>query len=162
MSSRRETDPGCCRGEGVEVVGKGEREKGTGEHTKRTFPHSHWLGKQEGLHFVSSCNQQCVKSGVFKGIRFSWFRALRYSTAHGQRAGKQRGSIQHGYSGLKSAWGTQWGDQLLFSEHVPQRQSSERPVCRNKAAGWHQLLLLPLTTNIKPPAGSSALLTLVT
>ena len=57
MSPRRETDPGCCRGEGVEVVDKGEREERTGERTKRTFPHTHWLGKQEGLHFLSSCNQ---------------------------------------------------------------------------------------------------------
>lgn len=35
-----------------------------GEHTRkctRTFPHNHWLGKQKGLNFVSSCNQQGLR-----------------------------------------------------------------------------------------------------
>lgn len=93
MSPRRETDPGCCRGEGVEVVGKGETERNVqGNAQREHFPIATGL-ENEGLHFVSSCNQQCVKSGVSKGIRFSLVRALRYCTAPGQRAGKQPGSI---------------------------------------------------------------------
>ena len=79
MSSRRETDPGFCRGEGVEVVGKGERERNAqGNAQREHFPIPTGL-ENEGLHFVSSCNQQCIKSGVLKRIRFSWFSALRYA-----------------------------------------------------------------------------------
>ena len=44
MWFRRETDPGCCRGEGVVVMEKAG-ERSTWECTKRTFPHRHWLGK---------------------------------------------------------------------------------------------------------------------
>ena len=39
---------------------KGEREtdKHIAEHTRRTFPHSHWLRKQEGLNFISSSQER--------------------------------------------------------------------------------------------------------
>lgn len=44
---RGETDSDCCRGEGAMVTEKGEREKEkhTGECTRRTFPHNYLPGK---------------------------------------------------------------------------------------------------------------------
>ena len=70
MWFRREMDHRCFREEGVMVVEKGERERKmretererqkerereehTGEGRRRTFPQSHWLGKQaEFLEFL--------------------------------------------------------------------------------------------------------------
>ena len=54
-----------------------EREEHTGECTKRTFPQSHWLGKQEGLKFVSYCNQRGLKPEVLKVGRIGCNRAQR-------------------------------------------------------------------------------------
>ena len=54
-----------------------EREEHTGEHTSRTFPQSHLLGKWEGLNFMSSCNQQNLKLRVLKLSAFGWDRAGR-------------------------------------------------------------------------------------
>lgn len=48
-------------GEGAIITKKDEREERRGEHTRRMFPHSYWLGKQEGLNFVSPCNQRGLK-----------------------------------------------------------------------------------------------------
>ena len=62
---REETDPGCYGEKGAIVTEKGER----GEHTRkctRTLPQIYWLGKEEGMISVSSCNQQGLKPGVLK------------------------------------------------------------------------------------------------
>lgn len=47
----------------------------SGECTRRTFPHGHWLGKREGLEFVSSCNKQGLKPGALKVKGLGWDRA---------------------------------------------------------------------------------------
>lgn len=59
----RETDLGCCRGNGALVAEKGEWVECTRICTKITLPQSHQLGNQEGLIFVSFCNQLGSKTG---------------------------------------------------------------------------------------------------
>ena len=64
---RRQVDHGCYGGEGAAVVEKGqETDQLTGQHMRKMIPHSNWLGKQEGLNFMSSCNQMGLKPGIFK------------------------------------------------------------------------------------------------
>lgn len=43
-----------------------ERVEHTGDHTKKILPGGQVLGKQEGLIFLSFCNQQGLKPGVRK------------------------------------------------------------------------------------------------
>ena len=42
------------------------------EHTRRTFPQIHWVGKQKGLSFMSFCNQWGLKPRVLKVGRLGW------------------------------------------------------------------------------------------
>ena len=65
-------DPGGCKGEEAVVAEKGGGH--TGECTQRMLPQSHWLGKREGLNFMSSCNQGGLKAGVLKVSGLGWNR----------------------------------------------------------------------------------------
>jgi len=60
------------------VIKKGKRERGIcrGMH-KENVPQNHGLGKQEGLNFVSSCNQGGLKPGVLNVSVLGWDRAWR-------------------------------------------------------------------------------------
>ena len=49
---------------------------------------------------------------------------------------------------------------MLFSEHVLERQHSQRHLCGNKGADWHHFPPPPLSINTEP-VGSSAVLTLI-
>ena len=120
------------------------------------FAHSNWLGKQESLNFLSSCNQGALKPGVLKvtmlGSGGAW-RALRLILEKTQ--GKHPTDIQYGNSDLRNAWSTQWGDYLLFLEHVPERQCSQKDHSRNMGTGWYHFPSLPLGINTEPPSGTS-------
>lgn len=48
-----------------------ERKGLTEEHTMKTLPQSHCLGKQEGLIFMNSCNQWGLKIGVLE-VQWAW------------------------------------------------------------------------------------------
>lgn len=41
-------------------------------HTRRTLSQSHWLGKQDGLIFMSFCNQWGTKTGVLEVHQLGW------------------------------------------------------------------------------------------
>ena len=43
----------------------------------RRFPQNHWLGKGEGLNFMSSWNQHVLKPGLVMVNRFGWDRTRR-------------------------------------------------------------------------------------
>jgi len=45
---------------------KGERQTSTWEHRGKMNPHNNWIGKQEGLSFMTSGKQWDVKLGVLK------------------------------------------------------------------------------------------------
>lgn len=58
--------PQVREGEGGALVAdKGETEECTGECTRTTLPHSYWLGKLEGLIYMSFCNKRAQR-GVLK------------------------------------------------------------------------------------------------
>jgi len=68
----------------------------------------------------------------------------------GEKAGNNLGGRYNGNRELKCAWSIQWGDYLLLSEHIP-----ERDPLRNKRARWHHFPPLPLSMNTEPTVGSS-------
>ena len=78
-----------------------------------------------------------------------------HCAALGEEAGKQPRSLQQGNSNLNNAWGIQWGDYLLFSEHIPERQCSWRHLSGSKGTSWCHFPPLALRTNREPPVGSS-------
>ena len=90
---------------------------------RKTNPHSNWLGKQEGLNFLSSCNQWGLKPRVLKvTCLVGSGRAQRTLELLLEKSqGKERVNIQYGNSELKSTWDIQWGGYLLFSEYVLDR-----------------------------------------
>lgn len=52
--------------EGSVVVRRGKRTECAGIHTRGILSQSHWLGKREGLIFMSFCNQRGSKTGVLR------------------------------------------------------------------------------------------------
>ena len=62
MWFREEMDLGCCGGEGAMVMRR-MRENAQGNAQGDCFL-IHWLGKQEGLNYLSSCSQQRLKPEV--------------------------------------------------------------------------------------------------
>lgn len=48
-----------------------QRQREKEKHIER-FPQSHLFGKQEGLNFINSCNQQSFKPGVLKVSGLGW------------------------------------------------------------------------------------------
>lgn len=146
----------------VEVLGERQkREEHTGEHTRRTFPQSHWLGKQEGLIFVSSCNQLGLKHGVLKVSRLGRDRSLRV-LPYSWREGRQTTLGQMAWKQLseetEECLGHTGGYYLLFLEHIPDRQGSGRCLFGDKGTGWHHFPPLPLSINTEPNAGSNTAL----
>lgn len=116
------------------------REEYMGQLTWRTLAQSHWLGIQEGLVFMNSCNQQELKTGVLKVSWFGGDRALRTLPASGGKAGKPCGN-----SNLKNAWDHS-GEIIHSSQSVLLRVAGmEAPLSRDKAAGWHDFFPLPLS-----------------
>lgn len=77
------------------VVEKGMCERGRKtereEHRElicRIFPQSHWLGKQDGLDFVSSCNHQGLKPRVLKVSRLAGIKLGGHHAGPGKKADK--------------------------------------------------------------------------
>ena len=93
----RETDPDHCGGEGATVMEKSERHISAQRNT-RMNPHSNWLGKREGLSFVSSCNQWGLKLGVLKVSVIGSVSLEDTGLLLERRQGKQPIDLQHGSS----------------------------------------------------------------
>lgn len=55
----------CYGGKGALVLGE-ERDKHIGDLSRKTFSQRHWMGKQEGLIFMSFYNQWNSKIGVLE------------------------------------------------------------------------------------------------
>lgn len=79
---------------------------------------------------MSSCNQRHIKPGVLKVSGLGWEGTC---VALGEKAGKQPEGLQIGNRDLKNAWGTQWGDDLLFSECAPETAFTERPIPKQRS-----------------------------
>ena len=86
------------------VTEKGRREDHTEKHTRRIFLKRYWLGKQEGLDFVSSHNQCSLKTKVLKVSVLGWHKAWR-APPYTSREGRQ------------TTWG-QMAWKWLFEEHL--------------------------------------------
>lgn len=55
MQFVRETNPGHCNGKGVMAAKKGKSQTSSqGSNTQKTNLSKNWLGKLEGLNFISS------------------------------------------------------------------------------------------------------------
>lgn len=77
-----------------------------------------------------------------------------HNTASGDKADEQRRSIQHGNSELKSAWGTERRDYLLFAEGV--RKAVITETCLWQQRSWLEPFpSLSPSINKKPPVESS-------
>ena len=139
-----------CGSKGAMVVEMGKRERShTGECTRRTFPQSHWLEIQEGLHFLSSWNQHGLKPGVWKVSELAWGRARRAWATPREKADKPR-VRQHRNSNLKNAWGTQGGRLVAILEMFPGRQHSWKFLLGTKGTGWCRFPPLLLSINTEP------------
>lgn len=111
---RGEMDTSCCGWDMITENSEGERStqgNTQGEH----FPQRHWLGKQEGLDFMSSCNQRGLKQGVLKVSGLTRIEPGKHCTIHEEKGDKKPrvGGRQHGNRDLKNAFWTQGRDYLL-------------------------------------------------
>ena len=94
------------------------------------FSQSHWLGKWEGLNFMSSYNQQGLKPTVLKVRRLCWdraWRALHCSWREGSQTILRQTSWKQ--PSEENAWGAQGIDYILFSEAV----FTEKPLWEQKS-----------------------------
>ena len=101
-----ETVHGCYWGEGA----VGQREgKETGAHRNAwgSFSQSYWLQKQEGLNFVSCCNQMGLNPEVLQSTSLDRMEPWGHNPAPGKKEVKQSRDRQHGNSYLKNTWSTQ-------------------------------------------------------
>lgn len=84
---------------------------------------------------MTSCNQQGLKPGILNGGRLGYNpvpRALHCSYREDRQTTRRHNL---GNSDLKSIWDTQYGGYLLISEHIPERQHSQRDPSGNKGTG---------------------------
>ena len=146
------------------------REEHVGEHIRRAPPQIPWVGKQEGLNFMSSCNQQGLKSGVLKISGLGWDGARGYYCAlPGKKEGKQPGDRQHGNSDLKNAWREYRGEIIDYFKRTfqgqrswlvpfpsPDPQHKHRATYGRKHQHWLPNLLIPSSTHLS--SGRTALL----
>lgn len=111
--------------------GKGrgrETEEHTWACTRRTFPHSYWLGKFDGLNFISSCNQWGLKPGVIKVTRRGWDRAWK-ALGCPWRKGTQPGA---GETVMWRAPGAHIGAIIYSSQSVTLRDSNQGDTSQGK------------------------------
>lgn len=76
---------------------------------------------------MSSCNQHLEPQPEIRGPEprsegLTGIEPRDHCAVHGEKAGNNLRGRQHGNRDLKHAWGTQWGDYLLLSEHIPERK----------------------------------------
>lgn len=155
---RGEEIPGYFVGENAAVTEKSKREEHVGECTKRTFPESPWLGRLEGLNFMSCCNRWGLMPRVLKVCGLGWnkaWRALLCSWRKGRQTTprltvwKQWSEESRGHT-LTLLWGLPW--EAAFTEMPLQ----------DEVAGKCLFYSPPLSINTEAPAGNSIPLTLDT
>ena len=106
---------------------------------------------------MTSCNQQGLKSG---GLKVSKIEPEEHYPTPGEKAGKQLGGRKPGNSNLRKTWGTQWGDNSLFLDCIPERQLLWSYLSGNEGVGQCHFPLLPFSIKAESPVGNSPAQTL--
>lgn len=76
-------------GRELQSLRRGRERLAYGEHMGKRNPHGNWLGKQEGMNIMSSCNQWSLKPGVLKSFVLTGLQPISVGAILDEKAGKQ-------------------------------------------------------------------------